>query len=202
MSGFDTDRLDPRPVLFEIFAQQVLLLVVEVSQEQREKITGAVLKYRLMRGIERCDHRFEQMHVRILPSRHRGRQTFQEAAMRRAQLRVQEMTEHVDFGSDLRIPIECIDAGEGQQHEGVVIGIAQRLQHGALRRQDVDKTRPAIGSLGLAQEVIEALQRDLAAVGIPAQLGRLGVAIDLPGLHQKSASAPVGRRIHPDRAGR
>ena len=94
-----------------------------------------------MRRVERRDHRFEQMHLRILPPRQRHRQSFVNAAMRRAQLRLDEMAQRVDLGADLRIAIEPVDGCKGQQHEGVVVGIAQRIQHGAIRRQRVDEAR-------------------------------------------------------------
>ena len=110
MPGLDADRLDLRPVLLEIFAEHLPLLVVEVGQKQAEEIAGAVLEHRIMRRVERRDHRFEQMHLRILPPRHRRRQSFEKAAMRRAQLRLDEMTQRVDLGTDLRIAIERIDA--------------------------------------------------------------------------------------------
>ena len=184
MPGLDADRLDPRPVFLEILAQHPLLLVVEVGEKQREEITGAVLEHRLMGRIERRDHGFEQMHVRILPARHRRRQSLQKAAMRRAQMRVQERQQRVDFGADLRVAVERINAGERQQHERVVIGIAQRVQHRAIGRQDVDKARMAVGGFRLGQEMIQPLQRDFAAFGIPAHLRCLGEAIDLPGLHE------------------
>ena len=92
MPGLDADRLDLRPVVLEIFAEHLFLLVVEVGEKQREEIAGAVLEHRIMRRVERRDHRFEQMHLRILPPRHRRRQALEKAAVRRAQLRVQEMT--------------------------------------------------------------------------------------------------------------
>src|SRR6185437_11418296 len=40
--GFDADRLYLRPVILEIFAEHLLLLVVEVGEEQREEIAGTV----------------------------------------------------------------------------------------------------------------------------------------------------------------
>ena len=147
MPGLDADRLDPRPVLFEVFAEQLLWLVVEVGEKQRKEIAGAVLEDVVMRRVERSDHRFEQMHVRVLPARHRGRQALEKTTVRRTQLRLQEMAERVDLGANLRIAIERIHAGERQQHECVVIGVAQGLEHRAIRRQGVDEARSAIGRL-------------------------------------------------------
>ncbi len=183
MSGLDADRLDPRPVLLEILAEQLLLLVIEVGEKQREEIAGAILEYVVMRRIERRDHRFEQMHVRILPPRHRRRQALEEAAVRRAQLGIQEITERVDLAADLRIAVQRVDGGERQQHKGVVISVAQWLQHGAFRRQDMDEAGLAVGAFGFGQKVIQPLQRHLAALRIPAHPGGLGETIDLPGLH-------------------
>ena len=105
-----------------------------------------------MRRVERRDHRFEQMHLRILPPRQRHRQSFVNAAMRRAQLRVDEMAQRVDLGADLRVAIERIDGRQRQQHEGVVVGIAQRIQHRAIRLQGVDKARLAVGGFRLGQK--------------------------------------------------
>ena len=136
-----------------------------------------------MRRVERRDHRFEQMHLRILPPRHRHRQSFVNAAMRRAQLRVDEMAQRVDLGADLRVAIEPIDGCKSQQHERVIVGIAQRIQHRAVRLQRVHKAGLAVGGFRLGQKVIQPLQRDRAAVRIPAHLRRLGVAIDLARLH-------------------
>src|ERR1700737_1756657 len=48
VSGFDADRLNLRPVIFEIFSKHAFLLVVEVGEKQGENITGAVLEDRLM----------------------------------------------------------------------------------------------------------------------------------------------------------
>jgi hypothetical protein len=44
VSGFDADRLNLGPVLFEIFSKDAFLLVVEVDEKQSEKVTGAFWK--------------------------------------------------------------------------------------------------------------------------------------------------------------
>src|SRR5437899_11741133 len=60
----------------------------------------------------------------------------------------------------------------------------------------MDKARLAVGRLGLAQEMIEPFLRDLLALGIPAHLGRLGEAIDLPRLHEgPPRREPVGAAV-------
>ena len=142
------------------------------------------------------------MHLRILPPRQRHRQSFVNAAMRRAQLRIDEMAQRVDLGADLRVTIERIDGCQRQQHEGVVVGIAQRIQHRAVRLQRVDKARFAVGGFRLAQQMLQPLQRDRAAVGIPAHLRRLGVAIDLARLHEHPPRRRgIGAAVA-DRAGR
>ena len=97
---------------------------------------------------------------------------------------VQERQQRVDFGADLRVAVERIDGCQRKQHEGVVVGIAQRVQHRAIGRQRVHEARPAVGAPGFGQEMLQPLQRDLAALRIPADLRRLGEAIDLPGLHE------------------
>ena len=106
MAGLDADRLDLRPVLFKILAEHLLLLVVEIGEEQAEEIAGAVLEHRFMGCIEGRDHRLEQMHLRVLPARQRRRQSLQEAAMRRAQLRIEERQQRVDLGANLRVALE------------------------------------------------------------------------------------------------
>ena len=53
----------------------------------------------------------------------------------------------------------------------------------------MDKTGSAVGAFGLGQQMLQTLQRDLAALRIPADLCRLGEAIDLPRLHEH----PPGR---------
>ena len=197
MSGLDADGLDLRPILLEILAKHLPLLVVEVGQKQAKKFAGPVLEHRVVRRVERRDHRFEQMHVRILPPRHRHRQSFVNAAVRRAQLRFEEMAQRVDLGANLRVAIEPIDGCKRQQHERVVVGIAQRIQHRAVRLQRVDKAGLAVGGFRLGQKVLQPLQRDRAAVGIPAHLRRLGVAIDLARLHENPPRRRGDRRGRP-----
>ena len=97
---------------------------------------------------------------------------------------VQEREQPVDFETDLRITIEAIDGGERQQHEGVVITVAQRIPDCTIGRQRMDEAGLAIGRPGLAQEIVEPLQRDVAPLGVPAHLRRFGVAIDLTGLNE------------------
>ena len=48
----------------------------------------------------------------------------------------------------------------------------------------MDKAGPAVGGFRFGQKMIQPLQRDFAAFGIPAHLRGLGEAIDLPGLHE------------------
>ena len=48
--------------------------------------------------------------------------------MRRAQMPIQNTQQRVDFGAQLRIAVERIDAGQSQQDERVIIGIAQRIK--------------------------------------------------------------------------
>src|SRR5205807_3925922 len=64
------------------------LLVVEVGEKQGEELTGAVLEDRVMRRVERRDHRLEQMHLRILPPRHRRRPSLLETAIDRKSTRL------------------------------------------------------------------------------------------------------------------
>ena len=120
--------------------------------------------------------------------------------MRRAQFRFDEVAQRVDLGADLRIAIEAIGGGQRQQDKGVIVGIAQRIQHRAIRLQRVDETRFAIGRFRLRQQMLQPLQRDGAAFGIPAHLRRLGVAVDLPRLHENPARRRTVRtavRIEP-----
>ena len=69
MSRFNTDGLNSRPVVFKIFAENLTLGIVQICDEKPEQITGTVLINRITGGVERCDHGFEQMHMRILPAR-------------------------------------------------------------------------------------------------------------------------------------
>ena len=55
------------------------------------------------------------------------------AAMRRAQFGVDEVAQRVDLGTDLRIAIERVDRRQRQQHKGVIVGVAQRIEHRAIR---------------------------------------------------------------------
>ena len=54
-------------------------------------------------------------------------------------------------------------------------------------RQRMHEARLAIRALGLGQEMLQRLQRDLTALRVPADLGGLGEAIDLPGLNEHPA---------------
>src|SRR5262245_57744147 len=57
----------------------------------------------------------------------------------------------------------------------------------------MDKTRLAVRRPGPGQEMLEPFQRNLLALRVPAHLGRLGKAVDLPGLHERSPRRePVG----------
>ena len=51
----------------------------------------------------------------------------------------------------------------------------------------MNKARSAIGGFCFGQKMIQPLQRDLPTVGIPAHLGCLCKAIDLPGLNENTA---------------
>ena len=110
--------------------------------------------------------------------------------------------QRVDLGANLRVAIERIDGCERQQHERVVVGIAQRVQHGAVRLQRVHKAGLAVGAFRLGQKVIQPLQRDRAAVrdtspfALPWRSNRSGAPAREP------AAAPDDRRGRPDRADR
>ena len=202
MSRLDADRLDLRPVILEIFAEHVFLLVVEVGEKQGKEVAGTVLEHRLVGRIEGCDHRFEQMHLRILSSRHRRRRSFQEAAIRRAQLCIEIRQQPVDFGTDLRIAIERVNACQCEQHESVVVGVTPRVQNGTVRRQDMSET--------------SAGHRDVwpwpedSPVPAARSRGRRGTSPSGPpwrssrsdGPERIRAAARADRRDRPDRAGR
>jgi hypothetical protein len=66
----------------------------------------------------------------------------------------------------------------------MIIGIAQWVQHAAIVRQGVDKAWPAVGAFCFRQQMIQAFERDLAALRVPADVHRLGEAIDLAGLDE------------------
>ncbi len=90
MPWFNTDRFNFRPVLFKIFAEKLTLRIVPVRNEEAVQIAGAILKHGVARRVERCDHRLEHMHLRVLPARHRCRNSLDEAAMRRSQIAVEK----------------------------------------------------------------------------------------------------------------
>ena len=184
VSGLDADRLDLRPVLLEIFAEHVLLLVVEIGEEQREEIAGAVLE-RPRRGSHRNrDHRLEQMHLRVLPPRHRRRQSFQE--------RRHAASADCRPGRRAARRSRRGSARPGRAHRRSPAPAARRRDHRyraadparRRRRQAMHEAGPAVGRLRLGQQIVQPLQRDGAAFGVPAHLRRLGVAIDLAGLHE------------------
>ncbi|MEY9615011.1 hypothetical protein ABIF21_007885 [Bradyrhizobium elkanii] len=111
--------------------------------------------------------------------------------MGRAQLGVEERQQRVDLGADLGVLVEAVDGREREQHEGMAVGVAQRIVHAALCGQAVDEARPAVRRPGLGQQVVQPLQRDRTSFRIPAELGRLGVAIDLARLHHDPARGGV-----------
>ena len=76
--------------------------------------------------------------------------------MRRAKLSIQKRKQLVDFGPDLRIAIERISRRERKQYESVVVGVTQRIQDGAIRRQDMDKAGPAIGGFRPCQKMLKS----------------------------------------------
>ena len=187
MSGLNADRLYPGPIILKIFSEQARLLIVKVCEKESEEFAGAMLENRIMGYIERRDHGLEQMHLWILPTRPRRRQPFKKAAVRGAELRVHERKQRVNFGANLRVTIKRINSRERQQHERVVIGIAQGVQHGAVVRQGMDKSRPAFGTFRFGQKIIHSPESEFAALGIPAHLRSLRVAIDLSRLHKDAA---------------
>jgi hypothetical protein len=69
----------------------------------------------------------------------------------------------------------------------VVVGIAPRIENRTVMRQRMHKAGPAVGAFGLAQEIL--VERDLAALRVPADLGGLGEAVDLQGVRQPIKSA-------------
>src|ERR1700744_384970 len=123
MTGLDADRLDLGPVILEIFAEYLALGIVEVRQEQREELAGAMLEHGLVGRIEGGDHRLEQMHLRVLPARRRGRLPLEEATIWRAEFTVEEAEQMIDFGTHLRIVVERVDGREREQDEGVVVRV-------------------------------------------------------------------------------
>ena len=60
---------------------------------------------------------------------------------------VEEGEQRVDLGANLRVLVERVDGREREQNEGVVVGIAPRVQHSAVRRQPVHIAGPTVGRL-------------------------------------------------------
>ena len=136
------------------------------------------------------------MHLRILPPRQRHRQSFVNPAVRRAQLRLDEMAQRVDLGADLRVAIEPVDGGQRQQHEGVVVGIAQRIQHRAIRLQRVDEAGFAVGGFRLGSEDAPAPsarsrgRRDTSPSAPPWRSNRSGAPARKPGAAPRRSARP------------
>src|SRR6516162_6238576 len=99
MPRLDNDRLDTRPVFLEILAKRLTPRVIQARGKQAEQIAGTVLIAEVMRGIERGDHRLEQMHLRVLPARQCRRNTLDIASMRRAQLAVEKGDQRIHLAA-------------------------------------------------------------------------------------------------------
>ena len=113
--------------------------------------------------------------------------------MRRAQALVQKGKQRVDFGADLRIAVQCVSAGQGQQHKGVVISIAQRIA-GRCHQATSVWTKP--GSPSGLFALVKRYSSPFSAISRPSGYQPMSAAvakqIDLPGLHQ---DAPGCRTI-------
>ena len=57
----------------------------------------------------------------------------------------------------------------------------------------MDEARPAIGAFGLREKILQALDRNFAALRVPAELGGLGEAVDLAGLNANAAGREAVR---------
>src|SRR5712672_1128431 len=65
MPRLNTDRLYSRPILLKIFAENLTSRIVQIRDEETVQFAGAILKYEIARGVECCDHRLEQVHLRL-----------------------------------------------------------------------------------------------------------------------------------------
>ncbi len=102
-------------------------------------------------------------------------------------MHIQKGQRLIDLGFDLRVSRQSIHGREGEQHERMVVTVAERIDNRAIGRQQMHEPGPPVRALCPLQQVVESRQRDLAAFRIPAEIGRLGVAIDLPRLHTHPA---------------
>lgn len=193
--GFDPCGEDVGPVVLVVLAKGCRAAVKQVGGEQAEELAGALLEHRLAGGVEQGDHRLEQVHLRVLPPWRLRRQLLDEAAMGRAQLAIEEQEAAVDLGADLRVAGQPQQGRLRQQHEGEVVGIALGIQHAAVGGGQMRKAVLGVGAAQL-QELLQPVQRDLPGVRVPVELGRLGIAVDLPRLHEGPArGVAVGRSV-------
>ena len=105
---------------------------------------------------------------------------------------VQEINERVYLGTNLSVFTQFVNGRERQQHKGVIICVAPEVDSCALGIKEMNKTGSAVRAFRFRSEIIQALEGDLAAFGVPTLVSRFGEAIDLPGLN---ANAPRRRPI-------
>ena len=77
--------------------------------------------------------------------------------MGRSQTGVEKCDQRFDLAPNLGILAQLIHRRERQQDECVVIGIAREIDDRAVRIEQMDEARPAIGAFGLRQEIVETL---------------------------------------------
>src|SRR6266851_3096432 len=148
MPRFNDHRLNFRPILLKIFAENLTLRIVEIRNEQAVQLAGAVLKHGITRRVECSDRCFEHMHVRILSARHGCGNPFKEATMRRSQVAVEKPEQGVNLVPNLSITAQLIDSRQRKQHECVVIGIARRFHDRSARIEQMYKSQPSLDHSG------------------------------------------------------
>src|SRR6266705_2567885 len=117
MPGFDANRFNFRPVFLEIFAENPALRIVQAGNEEAVQVAGAILKRSIARRVEGCNHRLEQMHLRILPTRDCGGNSLDEAAMRGSQLAIDKREQGFDLVPNLGIPAQLVYSRQREEHE-------------------------------------------------------------------------------------
>jgi hypothetical protein len=178
------------PVLREIFQQNAAFRQKQTLFEDLDEFSGAVDvassgRRRLQRKIG-----FKEMHMRILPlATIFDRMPVEDTAMRRVlEISVDERNRLIGQPKKTPVAVQAIQPGDGEEDEGVRIGVPRRRDDAARcvdRKGETARTRGSFAKI--AQERGHSPFGDLAAIGKPAKMRGMGEDVNLPRLHHGAA---------------
>ena len=135
------------------------------------------------------------MHVRVLQARAHGRQAMPEP-FPGAHVLTHEGERRVHTGPHLGLASQFVAPGQRVKHEGDVVEIGRRVEHGALARQS---PRPALAEPCLVDQIFVAERRKRLSL-VPAQQRSVREHVSLPASDARAlegdiAGGPVGRQF-------